>query len=121
MPKNVLQASKRQLIDDRLYEILCERWRSFSIKYDSMRRSTDINRSSGIEDSALTGWFVYDQRDKVDCWHDHLRRLGMKLTYPRGSSRHHYVRDPGQIYTDSPLVEIGREDAIKIITLGHIP
>lgn len=121
MRSDLVVMPKETSMEDRLYAILSERWHTFSIKYDSMRRSTDINRSSGMEGSALTAWFAHDQRDKVDCWHNHLRSLGMKLTYIRGSSRHHYVRDPGQIYTDSLLVEIGREDALKIIALGHIP
>lgn len=107
------------LLENRLYEILQKSWLDFAHRHQESLRNTNINENFVTDDSAQTGLFL-DEYAQPAAWHRHLQRLGMKVTY-RNSSDHHYVRDPSQIYADAPVIEIGREDAAKILTLGHVP
>lgn len=119
MNKNLVVMPKETSLEDRLYDILQKSWLDFAHRHQESLRNTNINGNFVTDDSAQTGLFL-DDYARTDAWHRHLQRLGMKLTY-RNFSDHHYVPDPSQIYADSPVIEIKREDAMKILALGHVP
>lgn len=109
-------------IEDRISDIVNERFKKFYNDYKNAHSSTILNISTEYVSNDSSTMF-FEEDNLKNAWYFHIRKIGMKITYvvKLGES------DPTNIYISDPcsseyptLIEIKYEDAIKILALGYV-